>query len=180
MLPCNAGGLAERSARCGLRRRWCHHALANMSLFRLTHRLRRGRSLRSSSDTSKAKASVPSKSAREGVIGRLPSSAMPSVALTFDDGPQAHSTEVILDTLVDAGVTATFFVVGQECERYPNLLRRVVEAGMSIGVHGWSHADLVGRDVAFVTDELRRTIDVIGSAGVCTTLFRPPYGHWDR
>jgi len=70
--------------------------------------------------------------------------------------------------------------LGQQCERYPSVLRHVVDAGMAVGVHSWSHADLVGRDLPSVTDELQRSIDVLGSLGARTTLFRPPYGSWNR
>ncbi len=102
------------------------------------------------------------------------------MALTFDDGPAPHGTEAIVDLLGDAGITATFFVLGENCAQYPTLLRHIVKAGMSIGVHGWSHANLVGRDAAFVTDELQRSLDVLGSAGAPTRLFRPPGGRCDR
>jgi peptidoglycan/xylan/chitin deacetylase (PgdA/CDA1 family) len=113
-------------------------------------------------------------------IGRLPPSELRKVALTFDDGPQAQTTEVIVDMLVEAQVPATFFVVGEQCELHAGTLEHVIEAGMSVGVHGWSHTALVGYDAPFVIDELQRTIKLLRSARAHTTLFRPPYGKWDR
>jgi peptidoglycan/xylan/chitin deacetylase (PgdA/CDA1 family) len=64
-------------------------------------------------------------------------------------------------------------------ERHPDLLRRLLGAGMSVGVHTWDHLQLRGRDSDFVADQLLRTIDIIALAGGSPSLFRPPYGSWD-
>ena len=58
-----------------------------------------------------------------------------SVYLTFDDGPIPESTPFILDTLREFGIKATFFVVGENAERYPELLKRIKEEGHSVGNH---------------------------------------------
>lgn len=63
----------------------------------------------------------------------------PCVALTFDDGPRAGETNRVLDTLAREGVKATFYVVGEEVLRYPELLRSTFKAGHEIGNHSWSH-----------------------------------------
>src|SRR4051812_25681197 len=60
------------------------------------------------------------------------SAASPRVALTFDDGP-GDATPLILDTLKAAGVHATFFLCGQNVERYPELAKRIAEEGHEIG-----------------------------------------------
>ena len=62
-----------------------------------------------------------------------------SVYLTFDDGPIPESTPFILDTLKEHGVKATFFVVGENVKRYPDLFRRIISEGHSIGNHTYNH-----------------------------------------
>jgi len=61
------------------------------------------------------------------------------VVLTFDDGPHASFTPVVLQALEDYGVRGTFFVVGNNVSRYPGLLRRMGEGGHSIGNHSMTH-----------------------------------------
>lgn len=61
------------------------------------------------------------------------------VCLTFDDGPEPRSTPRILRLLEDAGAKATFFLLGQQVERYPELVRQIVAAGSEVGEHGQGH-----------------------------------------
>ena len=61
------------------------------------------------------------------------------VYLTFDDGPDPQWTPRVLDVLDEAGVKATFFAVGQQAQRSPDLVRRVHGAGHAIGNHTYSH-----------------------------------------
>jgi peptidoglycan/xylan/chitin deacetylase (PgdA/CDA1 family) len=103
-----------------------------------------------------------------------------NVALTFDDGPHPVFTSLVLDALIDAQLPATFFVIGHNVENHPQLIEALLNAGMSIGVHGWSHTVLRSQDEAFVTDELSRTLDLLRSLGVDPCLFRPPRGFWDQ
>jgi peptidoglycan/xylan/chitin deacetylase (PgdA/CDA1 family) len=101
----------------------------------------------------------------------------PVVAFTFDDGPGPRWTPMVLDTLAAAGVPATFFMVGRNLREHAGLVRDRL-AGHEIGNHSWSHDDLATLDLAGVTDELRRTHDVIGDVtGQTPNLMRPPYGH---
>ena len=62
-----------------------------------------------------------------------------SVYLTFDDGPIPEATPFILDTLAEFGIHATFFMVGDNVRKYPELYRRVVEEGHRIGNHTFHH-----------------------------------------
>jgi peptidoglycan/xylan/chitin deacetylase (PgdA/CDA1 family) len=100
------------------------------------------------------------------------------VALTFDDGPNPRATPAILGELTRAGVKATFFVIGRQAERYPDLVRREVAAGMTIGDHTWDHQRLTGRPAAFVTGELARVRNLLARFGVHVALFRPPYDQY--
>jgi peptidoglycan/xylan/chitin deacetylase (PgdA/CDA1 family) len=103
----------------------------------------------------------------------------PSVALTFDDGPSA-STTPLLDVLAADDVHATFFMVGANVERHPDLARSVVAAGHVVGNHSYSHKNLDLQLEARVDDELDRTSDAIFKAtSVRSSLFRPPFGDED-
>ncbi|MDH7602945.1 MAG: polysaccharide deacetylase family protein [Armatimonadota bacterium] len=81
---------------------------------------------------------------RRGCSGDVISSlggARKAVALTFDDGPKPE-TALLLDVLKSKGVKATFFVVGKQCERYPEILKRICEEGHALGNHTYSHSAL--------------------------------------
>jgi peptidoglycan/xylan/chitin deacetylase (PgdA/CDA1 family) len=64
------------------------------------------------------------------------------VVLTFDDGPWLGHTPAVLKALADQCVQATFFSIGKHATYYPEILKRVVAAGHTVGSHTWSHADL--------------------------------------
>jgi peptidoglycan-N-acetylglucosamine deacetylase len=99
------------------------------------------------------------------------------IALTFDDGPDGDGTIAVLEALRDGGATATFFLVGEQVERFPSVAAEIAAAGHAIGIHGYRHTMLLRRLPGPVRDDLVRAADVIGSAsGVETALYRPPYG----
>ncbi|MGI9114355.1 MAG: hypothetical protein DLM52_00450 [Chthoniobacterales bacterium] len=98
------------------------------------------------------------------------------VALTFDDGPDPVWTPKILEILKAARVKAAFFVVGVNAERYPSLVRRILEEGHEIGNHTYYHPNLALCWPEHVRLELNATQLLIQSlTGRATTLFRPPY-----
>ena len=98
------------------------------------------------------------------------------VALTFDDGPDPEWTPKILDILKAAKVKAAFFLVGVNAERYPNLVRRIVDDGHEIGNHTYYHPNLALCWPEHVRLELNATQLLIQTlTGRGTTLFRPPY-----
>jgi peptidoglycan/xylan/chitin deacetylase (PgdA/CDA1 family) len=101
------------------------------------------------------------------------------VALTFDDGPSAEHTPRILDQLDEAGVKATFFLIGRKVAAHPELARAIVERGHAIGVHGYAHSRLFSLlSAEAVRLDIARAIDAIAAAtGQTPTLFRPPIGH---
>jgi peptidoglycan-N-acetylglucosamine deacetylase len=99
------------------------------------------------------------------------------VALTFDDGPTLAAVNELLPVLQDRGVKATFFLIGHELERRPELGRRLVAAGHELGNHTYAHRRMVFKSPAFIERELQRTDDLIRSAGHSGDIhFRPPYG----
>lgn len=102
------------------------------------------------------------------------------VALTFDDGPNPPYTNQIVEYLHTHHVVATFFVVGDAVERYPDVVRQEVRYGDALGNHTWDHAHLVLESSAHIAREIRRTDAIIQSTtGVHTLLFRPPFGARD-
>jgi peptidoglycan/xylan/chitin deacetylase (PgdA/CDA1 family) len=100
-----------------------------------------------------------------------------TVHLTFDDGPHPQGTPAILDALAARKATATFFLVGEQVERFPGLAREIAAAGHVVALHGHRHRFqlwLAPRDLA---EDLSRATDVIGSAtGGLAPLYRPPFG----
>src|ERR1017187_656712 len=63
----------------------------------------------------------------------------PKVALTFDDGPNPHFTDKFLDVLKNEGCTATFFLIGRWVEMHPQILKRMLAEGHTIGGHTYTH-----------------------------------------
>jgi peptidoglycan/xylan/chitin deacetylase (PgdA/CDA1 family) len=104
---------------------------------------------------------------------------LPTVALTFDDGP-GEFTPRVLDILREKQVRATFFVVGQMVAERPELLRAIVDSGHLIGNHTWSHRmprSSMGWKATTLTSEIARTGGKITKAtGQVPCFFRPPGG----
>ncbi len=99
-----------------------------------------------------------------------------AIALTFDDGPSSPWTGQILDLLARYKVRATFFIVGENAERHPGLLRRMWAEGHEIGNHTFTHPNLAEEPIERMRLELNATQRVIESdVGHSTILFRPPY-----
>jgi peptidoglycan/xylan/chitin deacetylase (PgdA/CDA1 family) len=99
------------------------------------------------------------------------------VALTFDDGPHPEGTPAVLDQLAALGWTATFFFLGSQVRRHPDVAAAVVAAGHEVGVHGDEHRNHLWRTGAWVGADLDRALVAIeGVTGVRPRWFRPPYG----
>ena len=106
-----------------------------------------------------------------------PQAAQRRIALTFDDGPHPETTPKVLDILDAEKVTATFFLVGKDVERFPQLAAEIARRGHSIGNHSCSHPVLSVCSAHRVEAELRRMQERIQNAtGVTPKIFRPPYG----
>jgi len=112
------------------------------------------------------------------------------VVLTFDDGPFPPTTRRVLSALADQCVRATFFLIGQNAAHNPDLVRKIVAAGHSIGHHSWSHRLLgrisqsaaeeeINRGIAAVEDitgkpQAQRTVGQSGAVAEPTRFFRFP------
>ena len=100
-----------------------------------------------------------------------------AVALTFDDGPDPAVTPLLLDLLGRYRLTATFFVTGQNTERYPALVREILHRGHDVGNHSYRHDPLLMlRSRARLADEIARTQDLLAPFGIRPLAFRPPVG----
>jgi cellulose synthase/poly-beta-1,6-N-acetylglucosamine synthase-like glycosyltransferase/peptidoglycan/xylan/chitin deacetylase (PgdA/CDA1 family) len=99
-----------------------------------------------------------------------------TIALTFDDGPDPEWTPQILAVLDKYGVDGTFFVVGSNIVRYPEIVQQVVDSGSEVGLHTFTHADLTTVSAQQLDQELSQSqVALAGAAGVTTDLIRPPY-----
>jgi len=107
----------------------------------------------------------------------LPANA---VALTFDDGPSTFTPEV-LDILDSYHVPATFFVLGQEVARHPDLAREIVARGHAVANHSWNHPKLNTLTAPRVRSQIDSTDQAIMTAtGLRPSCVRPPYGAVNR
>lgn len=111
-------------------------------------------------------------------LNRLPASAGNVVSITFDDGPNPEATPRILDVLRREQVLATFFVLGQHADRWPDLVRRMRDEGHQLANHGYWHRKLHRRTPSYVRDDLTRGTEAICRASGMTSLrhFRAPHG----
>jgi peptidoglycan/xylan/chitin deacetylase (PgdA/CDA1 family) len=103
--------------------------------------------------------------------------ARDGIALTFDDGPDPAGTPAVLAELARLGWTATFFLLGSQVRKFPDMAREVAAAGHEIAVHGEEHRQHVGRSPLDLRRDLERATGVITEVtGVRPRWFRPPYG----
>jgi len=102
------------------------------------------------------------------------------VALTFDDGPDPRFTPRVLAILHDKGIHATFFVVGKNAEKYPNLVEAITTSGNVLGNHTYSHPDFKVESKSMIRSEVNKCDQAIWKiTKVHTNLFRSPKGVYD-
>jgi peptidoglycan/xylan/chitin deacetylase (PgdA/CDA1 family) len=102
-----------------------------------------------------------------------------SVALTFDDGPSPQYTTRVLATLTRLRVHATFFVIGYLAATYPELVRRELRLGMTVGNHSYNHPEVppFGElPPRLLRDEIALSAQILANLGATPALFRPPGG----
>lgn len=103
------------------------------------------------------------------------------IALTFDDGPYPVDTPQLLAVLRDLHLPATFFLIGQDAEHYPGLVRAIAAQGFEIADHTQTHPNLATMGDAAVADELTRGAATLGrytADPAVHRFFRPPHGRF--
>ena len=104
---------------------------------------------------------------------------LPQIAITFDDGPNASSTPILLDGLKERKVRATFFLIGENVEKDENekIVKRMYEEGHLIGNHTYTHCNLSKLETGEAKKELEQTDTVIEKiTGKQPVFARAPYG----
>jgi len=99
------------------------------------------------------------------------------ISLTFDDGPDPEYTPKLLDLLKRHGAKGTFFVVGENAEKYPDIVARIHEEGHVLGIHNYVHHMNWFMRPSTVKRQIRQTSDVIERiTGSKPKYYRPPWG----
>lgn len=103
----------------------------------------------------------------------------PLIALTFDDGPGPY-TEKLLDCLEENNVKATFYMLGQNVEKYPDIVKRMKDLGMELANHTYDHKDLTKLTEDQISEEINKTSSLIqDAAGELPDTLRPPGGSYN-
>lgn len=103
------------------------------------------------------------------------------VALTFDDGPHPVYTPMMLDVLKEKNVKATFFLLGEQVEKYPEIVKRMSEEGHLIGNHSYKHERLSKLSDVQACAQVNRTNELIYNiTGKYPEYIRPPFGEWKK
>ena len=112
--------------------------------------------------------------------GRYIDPSKPMVALTFDDGPDVQVDSILMDELEKVNGRATFFVVGQRVEKFPEDIKNTVERGHEVANHSYDHdIHLSKKGVDYIRNEFDKTDQaVMNAAGVSPALVRLPGGNY--
>ena len=110
-----------------------------------------------------------------GLIGRVETEEK-IVALTFDDAPSEYTNEV-LKILEEKNVKATFYTIGQNLEKYPDVAKAIARDGHELGNHSYSHTRMIFKSQKFIGSEIEKTNRLIRDSGYAGEItFRPPNG----
>lgn len=114
------------------------------------------------------------------LAGNHPTDGFKYIALTFDDGPYDAVDERILDLLDDFDGRATFFVLGDRVEIFPQTMKRIVEQGSEIGNHSFYHPDLTSLSSEEILNEINSTSEIVkDTTGYEISIYRPTYGMYN-
>ncbi len=116
-----------------------------------------------------------------GPDGALTDTGNGNVALTFDDGPNPDWTLQVLALLRQYKIHATFCLIGEQVQEYPDLVRAIVADGHTICNHSWDHDEqMAGKSESYIRSEIQRTTDAIEAAapGTPVRYYRQPGGNW--
>lgn len=101
------------------------------------------------------------------------------VAITFDDGPNNDYTRMLLSGLKERGVKATFFLLGKEVVKYPEIVAEIHADGHLIGTHSYEHVNLKNLCDEAAIEQVDKTNEAIHAIiGEYPEYIRPPFGSW--
>lgn len=109
------------------------------------------------------------------------SAEKPMLALTFDDGPNPTSTPVLLDGLKKRGVKVTFFVIGSNAKKNPDIVKQEAQDGHIVGNHTYNHVEITKVSEEVARKEIMDTSKLVEEiTGQPTQYMRPPFGAWQK
>lgn len=117
---------------------------------------------------------------RPQALSLLPCGKKELAVLTFDDGPSPRTTPAILEILAQHKIKAVFFVLGEQAERYPWLIKKIVESGHELGNHSFSHPSFRAISHKRQLSELKRTNEILQKHVRRPRWFRAPYGIFSK
>ncbi len=100
----------------------------------------------------------------------------PSVALTFDDGPDPKTTPAFLEALDRLELQATFFCLGEAVVAHPEMLAEILARGHEVETHGYYHRHHLGHSPRWIAEDLRHAVASLEERGVSPRYYRPTYG----
>jgi len=119
------------------------------------------------------------------LVWRIPSSRK-ELFLTFDDGPVRGPTEFVLETLGRLNAKATFFCIGENIRKHPDVFKKIIDGGHTVGNHTFNHLNGWRTDTNRYVDNMQQcTMEIQAQLpthrnGLSPALFRPPYGRITR
>jgi len=99
-----------------------------------------------------------------------------AIYITFDDGPNPDYTDIILQAFKKQNMSATFFLVGSEMDKYPELVRRIYDQGHTVGYHSYSHDSQKSVSFSDFLNDLKKARALADKFSIKINLYRPPYG----
>lgn len=171
---CGGGRMKNRAARVF----WIVFCLTAMcAAFAKTAAVRRQAELvRAQADQAEAELSAGLSAAEPGRAAEKK-----QAALTFDDGPHPVCTPKLLDGLKARGISATFFIIGENAEQHPEIVRRAAEEGHLIGNHTYHHVQLNTMSEEQACQEVEAASQLLEElTGSVPLYLRPPFGAWSR
>lgn len=97
------------------------------------------------------------------------------IALSYDDGPEKNLTPKLLELLAEHNIKVTFFPIGKNIERHPQIIEKIIAAGHEIGCHGYNHINALKAPWEAIAD-IKLGLKSLSSFNTTCRFFRPPYG----
>ena len=98
------------------------------------------------------------------------------IYLTFDDGPTTDVTPWVLDCLDEYDAKATFFCIGKNIVKHPDIVKNIIKRGHAVGNHSFKHENGWKTSLDNYLASTHETNEILRTHGIATKLFRPPYG----